>query len=70
MQNVLFSPATCFGLLKKPLCYNIYHINFNVYTFTDPMPENSFGSLRLANNFPKIFWLISLALGAQITDLD
>ena len=56
---------------KGNSCVMIYHdINCNVYTFTDPMPEKIFGSLRLVKNSKNFFWLASLAMGAQITDLD
>ena len=46
-------------------------ISILMYTFTDPMAEKIFGSLRSAKNPPpQIFWLAALAMGAQITDLD
>ena len=38
---------------KGKSCVIIYHdINFNVFTFTDPMLEKIFGSLRSAKNPP------------------
>ena len=41
---------------KGNSCVIIYHdSNFNVYTFTDPMPEKIFGSLRVEKKFPKNF---------------
>ena len=48
---------------KGNSCVIIYHdINFNVYTFKDPMPEKNFGSLHSAKSSQKIFWLASLAM--------
>ena len=31
-------------------------ISILMYTFTDPMPEKIFGSLRSAKKSPKFFW--------------